>query len=166
LDGDRLQGLYIGGLLHDIGKVSIPASILTKMGELTEEEWALICSHPKQGYSILKDTKLPWPVADMTLHHHERLDGSGYPHGISGDALSLEVRILAVCDVVEAMGSYRPYRPARTKKEVLAEIEGGRRTKYDAGIVDVVLQIIKNGEFEFVWNHSSLKSTATKVPVP
>ncbi len=166
LDGDRLQGLYIGGLLHDIGKVSIPASILTKMGELTEEEWALICSHPKQGYNILKDTKLPWPVADMTLHHHERLDGSGYPHGISGDALSLEVRILAVCDVVEAMGSYRPYRPARTKKEVLAEIKDGRGTKYDAGIVDGVLQIIENGEFEFAWNSKNSRSTATKVPVP
>jgi len=166
LEGDRVQGLYVGGLLHDIGKISIPASLLTKMGELTEEEWALICSHPKQGYNILKDTTLPWPVADMTLHHHERLDGSGYPHGISGDALSLEVRILAVCDVVEAMGSYRPYRPARTKKEVLAEIKSGRGTKYDAGIVDVVVQIIRNGEFEFAQSGRNWKGATTKVLVP
>ena len=165
LDEDRLQGLYIGGLLHDIGKVSIPASILTKLGDLTEEEWALICTHPKQGYNILKDTKLPWPVADMALHHHEQLDGSGYPHGISGDALSLEVRILAVCDVVEAMGSHRPYRPAKTKKEVLREIKSGRGTKYDASIVDVVLQILENGEFNFAWNGRNSKSTATKVLV-
>ena len=166
LDEDRLQGLYIGGLLHDIGKVSIPASILTKLGELTEEEWALICTHPKQGYNILKDTNLPWPVADMALHHHERLDGSGYPHGIGDDALSLEVRILAVCDVVEAMGSHRPYRPAKTKKEILGEIKSGRGTKYDASIVDVVVQILENGEFNFAWNGRNSNSAATKVPVP
>jgi PAS domain S-box-containing protein len=166
LDEDRLQGLYIGGLLHDIGKISIPASILTKLGKLTEEEWALICAHPKQGYTILKDTSLPWPVADMALHHHERLDGSGYPHGISGDKLSLEVRILAVCDVVEAMSSHRPYRPAKTRKEFLEEIKSGQGTKYDASVVDVVLQIIESGEFKFGWNGKNSRSTATKVPVP
>jgi len=165
LDEDRLQGLYIGGLLHDIGKVSIPASILSKLGELTEEEWALICTHPKQGYNILKDTNLPWPVADMALHHHERLDGSGYPHGVSDDALSLEVRILAVCDVVEAMGSHRPYRPAMAKREVLGEIKGGRGTKYDANVVDRVLQILENGEFNFARNGKNSNSTATKVLV-
>jgi PAS domain S-box-containing protein len=165
LDNDRLQGLYMGGLLHDIGKVSIPASILSKPGALAEEEWALIRAHPKQGYRILKDTNLPWPVADMALHHHERLDGSGYPHGISGGALSLEVRILAVCDVVEAMGSYRPYRPAKAKKEVLRELRSGRGTKYDASVVDVVLQIVENGEFDFAWNGRNSKSTATEVLV-
>jgi len=161
LDEDRLQGLYVGGLLHDIGEISIPASILSKMGELTEEEWALICTHPKQGYSILKDTRLPWPVADMTLHHHERLDGSGYPHGLKGDKLSLEVRILAVCDVVEAMSSYRPYRPARSKQEVVKEIQDGRGTKYDAEVVDAVLQIIAGGEFDFGWEAQT--RAATKV---
>ena len=143
LDENRLQGLYIGGLLHDIGKISTPETILTKPGKLSEEEWNLIRAHAKQGYDILKDTNLPWPVADMALHHHERLDGSGYPHGISGDKLSLEVRILAVCDVVEAMSSHRPYRPARSKEEVLEEINGGRGTKYDADVVDMMLQIIK-----------------------
>jgi PAS domain S-box-containing protein len=149
LDEDRLQGLYIGGLLHDIGKISIPASILTKLGKLSDEEWALIHAHPKQGYTILKDSKLPRPVIEMTLHHHERLDGSGYPNGISGDELGLEVRILAVCDVVEAMSSHRPYRPARTVKEVLEEINNGRGTKYDASVVDVVVQILESGEFNF-----------------
>ncbi len=82
----------------------------------------------------------------MALHHHERLDGSGYPHGISGDELSLEVRILGVCDVVEAMSSHRPYRPAKNKADVLAEISGGRGTKYDAAVVDIILQIIENNE--------------------
>ena len=151
LDKDRVQGLYIGGLLHDIGKVAIPASILTKPGGLSEEEWNLIRAHPKQGYNILEGTNLPWPVADMAVHHHECLDGSGYPHGISGDELSLEVRILAVCDVVEAMSSYRPYRPAKGKEDVLEEIENGRGTKYDADVVGVIMQIIENNEFEFGW---------------
>jgi len=147
LDKDRLKGLYIGGLLHDIGKISTPESILSKPGELTDEEWNLVCAHAKQGYLILKGTNLPWLVADMALHHHERLDGSGYPHGVSGDKLSLENRILGVCDVVEAMSSHRPYRPARSE-EVLEEIKNGRGTKYDANVVDAMLRIIEGGEFD------------------
>ncbi len=148
LDKDRLQGLHIGGLLHDIGKISTPESILAKPGRLSDEEWSLIHAHAKQGYLILKGTNLPWPVADMAVHHHERLDGSGYPHGISGDKLSLEVRILGVCDVVEAMSSHRPYRPARSLPEILKELRSNRGTKYDANVVDVILEIIENGEFE------------------
>jgi len=148
LESDALQGLYIGGLLHDIGKISVPESILTKPGKLSEEEWALVRSHARQGYEILKETTFPWPVAGMALHHHERLDGSGYPDGLSGDELSLEVRILGVCDVVEAMSSFRPYRPARSKEEVIEEIKEGSGTKYDDSVVDVVLKVIESGEFE------------------
>lgn len=148
LDAHRLKGLYIGGLIHDIGKVSTPETIMTKLGKLTNEEWGIIHAHVTQGYEILKGTGLPWPVPEMALHHHERLDGSGYPHGIRGDKLSLEVRILGVCDVVEAMGSHRPYRPARSKEELLGELETGRGTKYDAEVVDVILEIIQSGEFE------------------
>ncbi|TET42093.1 MAG: PAS domain S-box protein [Dehalococcoidia bacterium] len=148
LNGDRLNWLYIGGLIHDIGKFSTPEMILTNPGELTNEEWSLIRAHAKQGYDILKGTRLPWPVAELALHHHERLDGSGYPHGISGDKLILEVRILGVCDVVEAMGSHRPYRPARTKEQVLQELQTGRGTKYDVDVVDVVVEIVESGEFE------------------
>jgi len=148
LDEDRLTGLYIGGLLHDIGKISTPESLLSKPGELSEEEWNLLRAHAKQGYKILKETDLPWPVADMAVHHHERLDGSGYPHGISGDKLSLEVRILSVCDVVEAMSSHRPYRPAKDMGDVLQEIKDGRGTKYDAAVVDIMLQMIESGEFQ------------------
>lgn len=152
LDNDRLQGLYIGGLLHDIGKISTPEGILTKPGKLTKEEWSLIRAHAQQGYDILKDADLPWPVAEMALHHHERLDGSGYPDGISGDELSLEVRILAVCDVVDAMSSYRPYRPARSVAEILEEIRGGRGTRYDAGVVDIMLEMIEDGKLELKEN--------------
>ena len=148
LESDALQGLYIGGLLHDIGKISVPESILTKPGKLSEEEWALVRSHARQGYEILKETTFPWSVAGMALHHHERLDGSGYPDGLSGDELSPEVRILGVCDVVEAMSSFRPYRPARSKEEVIEEIKEGSGTKYDDSVVDVVLKVIESGEFE------------------
>lgn len=149
LDENTLMGLYIGGLLHDIGKIATPESILSKSGELIEEEWSLLRAHAKRGYDILKHADLPWPVADMTLHHHERLDGSGYPHGISGERLSLEVRILGVCDVVEAMISHRPYRPARSREQVIQEIETGRGTKYDARVVDVMLEIVEREEFDF-----------------
>jgi len=147
-DEDRLKGLHIGGLLHDIGKISTPESILAKPGRLSDEERSLVCTHAKQGYEILKDTKLPWPVAEMALHHHERVDGSGYPDGISGDKISLENRILGVCDVVEAMSSFRPYRPAKGMAEVLKELRSCRGTKYDADVVDVMLELIESGEFE------------------
>jgi HD-GYP domain-containing protein (c-di-GMP phosphodiesterase class II) len=148
LDENRLTGLYIGGLLHDIGKISIPESILSKPGKLTEEEWNLLRSHSRRGYEILKDTNLPWSIADMALHHHERLNGSGYPDGLSGEELSLEVRILGVCDVAEAMSSHRPYRPARSRDEVLEELQGGRGIKYDAIVVDIILEMIESGEFK------------------
>ncbi len=155
LADDLVERLYFNGLLHDIGKISIPKSILTKPGELAEEEWALIRAHTKQGYSILKDANLPWPAADVALQHHERLDGSGYPDGITGDKLSVEVSILAVCDVVEAMSSHRPYRPARTAADVLKELKDGRGTKYDASVVDVMAPMIESGEFMSAWDRKN-----------
>jgi len=148
LDADRLQGLYIGALLHDIGKISVPESILAKPGKLSDEEWSLVQVHAQRGYEILKDNTLPWSVADMALHHHERLDGSGYPDGIGGDQLGLELRILGVCDVVEAMSSHRPYRPARSREEVVEELSCGRGTKYDPGVVDAMLEMIEGGAVE------------------
>jgi PAS domain S-box-containing protein len=159
---DVVERLYFNGLLHDIGKISIPKSILTKPGELAEEEWALIRAHTKQGYSILKDANLPWPAAEVALQHHERLDGSGYPGGITGDQLRLEVSILAVCDVVEAMCSHRPYRPARTTNEILRELEGNRETKYNAHVVDVMLPMIASGEFKSIWNRKNSSNMATE----
>jgi PAS domain S-box-containing protein len=166
LTEDMVERLYLNGLLHDIGKISIPTSILTKPGELVEEEWDLIRAHTKQGYNILKDANLPWPVADVALQHHERLDGSGYPDGITGDELSLEVSILAVCDVVEAMSSHRPYRPARTTMEILKELKDGRGTKYDVSVVDVMLPMIESGEFDSAWNRSNARDTAIESLCP
>lgn len=162
LADDMVERLYFNGLLHDIGKISVPTSILTKPGELAEEEWAIIHAHTKQGYSILKDANLPWPVADVALQHHERLDGSGYPDGITGDKLSLEVSILAVCDVVEAMSSHRPYRPARTTRDILKELKDGRGTKYNVSVVDVMLPMIESGEFKSIWNRRNSSSMATE----
>jgi PAS domain S-box-containing protein len=158
---DTIEKLYFHGLLHDIGKISIPTSILTKPGKLVEEEWALIRAHTKQGYRILKEANLPWPVAEVALQHHERLDGSGYPNGITGDKLSLEVSILAVCDVVEAMSSHRPYRPARTTTDILTELADGRGIKYNASAVDAMLPMIESGEFKSMWNCGNSISMTT-----
>ena len=150
LSKDRLLGLYLGGLLHDIGKIIIPETILTKPGKLKKVEWQMIKSHPEIGYhQILKDTDFPWPVADMTLHHHERLDGSGYPDGLEGDELTTEVRILGAVDVIEAMSTMRPYRSPRTKEETLKEIKTGKGMKYDPEVVDILVEMIEEREIEF-----------------
>lgn len=147
LDDDRLQGLYVGSMLHDIGKLSLPSTILTKPGKLTREEWNLVRSHSRRGFDILAEANLPWPVADMALKHHERLDGSGYPDGVSGDDLSLELRILGVCDVVEAMTSDRPYRPALPVEAVLKDLSEGSGTRYDESVVEAVMEVVESGEF-------------------
>ena len=147
---DKLLGLYLGGILHDIGKIAIPETILTKPGELKDVEWQMIQSHPEVGYDqILSDTDFPWPVAEMTLHHHERLDGSGYPDGLEGDELTTEVRILGAVDVVEAMSTRRPYRSARSKEETAEEIKSGKGTKYDPEVVEVLVDMIGESEIKF-----------------
>ena len=148
LDKDRLQDLYIGSLLHDIGKAAIPEGILRKPGKLTEAEWGLIRTHPQRGYDILKDTNLPPLIAELALQHHERLDGSGYPDSLKGDKLSTEVRILAVCNVVNAMSLRHPYRLSRSKEEITEEIKNGKGTKYDSTVVDVLVEMIESGELE------------------
>lgn len=150
LDKDTLFSLYLGGVLHDIGKIAVPETILTKPGELKDVEWNMIKSHPSVGYDqILEDTDFPWPVAEMTLHHHERLDGSGYPDGLEGDELTTEVRILAAVDVVEAMSTRRPYRAARSKERTLEVIKDGKGDKFDPEVVDILVEMIKEGEVEF-----------------
>jgi PAS domain S-box-containing protein/putative nucleotidyltransferase with HDIG domain len=146
LDTEKIEWLHFGALLHDIGKVAIPGTILSKPGQLTTEEWALLRSHAKRGYELLQGINLPDFVTDMILYHHERLDGSGYPFGYTGDKLSLEVKILSVCDVVEAMSSHRPYRPARTKDEICTELKHGRGIKYDTAVTDIILRMINNNE--------------------
>ncbi|MBN1856627.1 MAG: PAS domain S-box protein [Dehalococcoidia bacterium] len=147
LSDSRLQGLYVGAMLHDVGKLSLPSTILTKPGKLSVHEWNLMRSHPRRGYDILMHSNLPWPIEIMALDHHERLDGTGYPGGKSGEALSLEVRILGVCDVIEAMSSDRPYRPARSPGEVISEIMEGAGSKYDPEVTQAALGVISDGLF-------------------
>ena len=143
---NRVYGVWIGGILHDVGKIGIPETILVKPGRLSPQEMALIRTHPERGYEILKDMHFPWPVAEMALQHHERLNGTGYPKGIKGEDIILEARILAVCDVLEAMPSHRPYRPAKSQKKTLEEIEKGRGTKYDPKVVDVAIKLVEEGK--------------------
>jgi HD-GYP domain-containing protein (c-di-GMP phosphodiesterase class II) len=127
----------------------VPAEILSKPGVLTDLEFALIKTHPQVGYEILKDIEFPWDIATVVLQHHERMDGSGYPQGLSGESILLEARILAVADVVEAMASHRPYRPALGMKKALDEISLKRGLAYDAQVVDVCLQLFAEKKFEF-----------------
>ncbi len=146
LSEHQSQGVHMAGLIHDVGKIHIPAEILSKPTRLTEVEWNLVKTHPRVGHDILKSIEFPWPVAQIVLQHHERIDGSGYPSGFSGDDILPEARILAVADVVEAMASHRPYRPARALEEALQEIETHRGTLYEARVVDACLRVVeKNG---------------------
>jgi len=150
LSKEKQLGLYLGGVLHDIGKIAVPETILTKPGELKDVEWRLIKSHPEVGYNqILEDTDFPWPVAEMTLHHHERLDGSGYPDGLEGNELSLEVRILGAVDVAEAMSTRRPYREARSRETVLSVLQDGSGTKFDPEIIELLVDMIREGGISF-----------------
>ena len=149
LSGERSRAVRIAGLLHDLGKITIPTEILSKPGRLTDMEFAIIKTHPKAGYEILKSIEFPWPVADIVVQHHERMDGSGYPSGLKGDQSTLEARILAVADVVEAMASHRPYRPALGVDRALKEIMGNRGLLYDAEVVDACLTVFNTGAFRF-----------------
>jgi len=149
LPGDVVDGIRIAGLLHDLGKVFAPSEILSKPGKISEYEFTLIKMHPRIAYDILKTIEFPWPIADIILQHHERMDGSGYPQGLSDDNILLEARILAVADVVEAMLSHRPYRPAYKLEAVLDEISRKSSILYDPRIVDVCLKLFKEKTFIF-----------------
>ena len=142
-DARRVEGLRVAGHLHDIGKISIPTEILAKPGKLSSAEFTLIKGHAQAGYDVLKDVEFPWPVAQVALQHHERMDGSGYPQGLKGEAILLESRIMAVADVIEAMSSHRPYRPGLGIAAALSEIERGRGTLYDANVADACLRLFR-----------------------
>jgi len=146
-DENRLEGIRVAGHLHDVGKITIPAEILSKPGKLSAIEFQLIQAHAQAGYEVLKDVAFPWPAAEVARQHHERMDGSGYPLGLEGDAILLEARIMAVADVVEAMSSHRPYRPGLGIDRALAEIERGRGTAYDPVVVDACLKLFREGRF-------------------
>ncbi|OFZ89797.1 MAG: metal-dependent phosphohydrolase [Betaproteobacteria bacterium RBG_16_64_18] len=147
-DARRVEGLRVAGHLHDIGKISIPTEILSKPGKLSAAEFMLIKGHAQASYDILKHVEFPWPVADVALQHHERMDGSGYPQGLEGETILLEARIMAVADVIEAMSSHRPYRPGLGIDKALAEIERGRGTAYDTNVVDACLRLFREKRYQ------------------
>jgi putative nucleotidyltransferase with HDIG domain len=143
LDANQQEGVRVAGNLHDVGKIMIPAEILSKPSKLNPIEYALVQEHVKAGYEILKNVKFPWPVALMVLQHHERMNGSGYPQGLKGDDILIEARIIAVADVIEAMSSHRPYRPGLALEAALGEIERNRDVKYDSKVVDACLKLFR-----------------------
>jgi PAS domain S-box-containing protein len=145
---DGADALEIAALLHDIGKVTIPSEILTKPGVLTDVEWALIRQHPQSSYDILKDIAFDWPIADVVLQHHERMDGSGYPRGLRGDEIGTPARILAVADVVEAMVSHRPYRAALGLEAAVEELRS-HPEKYDAAVSAAFFALCDSGRLIF-----------------
>ena len=149
LSKETIKEIRVAGTLHDIGKIHIPSEILTKPGRLTEIEFNMIKTHPEAGYNILKTIEFPWPVAPVVFQHHERSNGSGYPSGLFAKDILPEARILAVADVVEAMSSHRPYRPARGIDKALAEISQNRGTLYDPQVVDVCLKLFAEKGFRF-----------------
>ncbi|MCF8083791.1 MAG: HD-GYP domain-containing protein [Deltaproteobacteria bacterium] len=147
LSEDRIEGIRLAGLIHDLGKITIPAGILSKPTRLADFEFALIQTHPQVGYDILKEIEFPWPIAQMVHQHHEKMDGSGYPQGLAGEDILLEARILCVADVVEAMASHRPYRPAIGLDPALAEIEANAGLLYDPEAVKACLTLFRQKGF-------------------
>jgi len=146
---DRVEGIKIAALIHDVGKINLPAEILSKPGKLSKIEFNLIKNHSQIGYDILKKVDFLWPVAEIVLQHHEKINGSGYPRGLKGDEILLEAKIICVADVVEAMSSHRPYRPALGIDAALEEIIKNRGILYDPKVVDVCLKLFKEKEFKF-----------------
>lgn len=146
---DRATGLYLAGLIHDVGKIGVPPEILSKPGRLSRDEINFIRTHAAVGYDILRPIAFPWPIAEIVRQHHERLDGSGYPSGLKAPDILFEARILAVADTVEAMSGDRPYRPALGVEKALEEIRRGRDTLFDPETVDACVALFEEGAFQF-----------------
>lgn len=148
LSRNKTEGIRLAGLIHDIGKIAVPAEILSKPGKISDCEFGIIRTHSQVGYDIIKKIDFPWPISQTVYQHHERLDGSGYPQGLSGDDILIEARIIAVADVVEAMASHRPYRPALGIETALKEIRKNRGRFFDPRVVDVCCELFENGGFQ------------------
>lgn len=142
------EGIRVAGYLHDVGKIKIPAEILSKPGQLTDNEYNLIKEHPQAGHEVLNRVQFPWPIAEVALQHHERMNGSGYPQNLKGESIIIEARIMAVADTVEAMSSHRPYRPGLGLESTLTEIEHGRAVIFDANVVDACLKLFREKRFK------------------
>jgi putative nucleotidyltransferase with HDIG domain len=148
LPKDKIDGIRMAGSIHDIGKLSIPAEILSKPTKLTNIEFSLIKEHSRIGYEMLKNVESPWPLAQIVYQHHERMDGSGYPQGLKGDEILMEARIMAVADVVESMASHRPYRPALGIEAALEEIEKNKGILYDDATVNACLRLFRGKNYQ------------------
>ena len=148
LSEDRIYGLQMASVIHDLGKLTIPGEILCKPGRLSGPEYAMIQTHVQSGYDILKKIDFPWPLADIVIQHHERLDGSGYPHGLSGDQILLEARILSVADVFETIGSHRPYRPSLGMKKAMGELTENSGRLYDPDVVEACLSLVNEDGYK------------------
>lgn len=145
----QVEGLTLAAMIHDVGKINVPAELLSKPGHLTPLEYQMIQTHVKSGYEIIKGVRFPWPIGQIVLQHHERLDGSGYPNGLKAEAILIEAKILAVADVVEAMLTHRPYRPSLGLDAALAEIVAGKCRLYDPAVVDACTALFRQESFAF-----------------
>jgi putative nucleotidyltransferase with HDIG domain/PAS domain S-box-containing protein len=148
LPAQRIEGIRVSGTLHDIGKIYVPAEILSKPGKLRPNEINLLKDHAEVGYELLRNIEFPWPVAEIVYQHHERLDGSGYPRGLKGEEIQLEARIMCVADVVEAMASHRPYRPAFSIEKALLEIIQKKGVTYDSQVVDACMSLFNEKNYK------------------
>ncbi|WP_172399639.1 HD domain-containing phosphohydrolase [Geothermobacter hydrogeniphilus] len=146
---DRIEGLYLSGLIHDIGKIYVPAEILNRPGMLTDAEFSIIKTHPQIGYEIVSNVRCHYPIKEIILQHHERIDGSGYPHGLSHNQIIPEAKVLAVADVTEAILSHRPYRPALGVNAAIEELKRGRESIYDPAAVDICTRLMNGGGFQW-----------------
>lgn len=149
LPENTVAGIRMAGLIHDIGKLAVPAEILSKPSKINDLEFQLVKTHPEVGYDILKKIDFPWPVADIVLQHHERMNGSGYPRKLKGPDIIIEARIINVADVVEAMASHRPYRPSLGIEKSLEQISKNRGILYDDEVVEACLRLFREKRFKF-----------------
>lgn len=147
LNADDVYGLRMASVIHDLGKITVPAGILAKPGRLSELEYELIKNHVRAGYDILKQIEFPWPLADIILQHHERLDGSGYPQGLKDGQIMLQARIIAVADIFETIASHRPYRPSLGLQRAVDELKKYKGTQLDDHVVDVFLKLVRQNRF-------------------
>ncbi|WP_394200373.1 HD domain-containing phosphohydrolase [Shewanella waksmanii] len=156
LDKDRLEGLKLGALIHDIGKLAVPSQILTKPARLTAEEYALVKMHPQQGADVIDEVEFPWPIKEMILQHHERLDGSGYPYGLKGDDILLEAKIIGVADVADSVLSHRPYRASLGMAKLVEILNQGKGSLFDTGIVDICIELLSSHQVDNITRVSHL----------
>jgi putative nucleotidyltransferase with HDIG domain len=148
LSEEMTEGVRMAGVVHDLGKISIPAEFLSKT-KISDMEYKIIQSHAQAGYDILKEIDFPWPIAQIVRQHHERMDGSGYPQGLTGDEILLEARIIAVADVIEAMASHRPYRAALGIDKAVQEVSEKKGVCFDRDVVDASIHVIARGGYTF-----------------